>query len=228
MVALIFFSDIYLFSWDHVNAKGLVMEDFIVRRIKLIAIAAATLAAYGAATFTLASPSAPDGWYLEGNLGSSRSSGVNYGTGTSYSGKGVGWNVNGGYKFVQYFSTEVGFTSYAENSVKASNTKVANVSHYSYDIAGKAVMPLNASGFDLFAKLGLARTHSNVSSKTSVPGVTVNNAGTNNATGAYYGLGGDYSFTPNLSALVQWARAKGNSNIGSLDLVSVGLAYIFD
>ncbi len=170
--------------------------------------------------------SLPYGWYLEGNVGSSHSSNTNYPG--SISSSGIGGNGNLGYKFMPFFATEVGYTRYANTSIKSGSTKAATVKNYSYDIAGKGILPVANSPFELFAKLGIAR----VNAKTSVDntplaiglGVSSSN---HSATGLYYGLGADYSMIPALQLVVQWQRAQGNNQTGNLDLFSGGFTFIF-
>jgi hypothetical protein len=171
--------------------------------------------------------SLPYGWYLEGNGGSSHTSNTNYPGSTSSSG--VGGNANLGYKFMPFFATEIGYTQYANTSIKnGAGTKAATVKNYSYDLSGKGILPVGSSPFELFAKLGVAR----VSAKTSINssaaaaglGLTSSN---HSATGLYYGIGADYSLLTALQLVAQWQRAQGNSTTGNLDLFSAGITFIF-
>lgn len=202
-----------------------------MKGIKLFVLAATTVAAFSAAASTMAAMAIPMGWYIEGNVGSSKSSNNNYGSNLSGGNSGTGWNINGGYKFMPYFAGEVGYTQYVKGKVKYNSTNVANDSpRYSYYLAGKGILPISDSGFDLFAKLGVARISTRVQvtnqNLLNANGVGIN-AGSHTATGAYFGFGGDYNFTPAFTINAQWNRAKGNSNTGNLDLYSVGLSYIF-
>ena len=169
----------------------------------------------------------PTGWYLEGNIGKSKTHDVNYGTGLSVSNSGLGWNINGGFKFIPYFAAEVGYTRYSDTTVKSGGTTVAKTDGaYAYDIAGKAILPVYDSGFELFAKLGLASIHTHTTASTVVSGVTVN-TGTDTDTAPYYGVGGEYYFTMNFAGNLQWQRSAGNNSTGKLDLYSLGLSYLF-
>ncbi|MFZ2316151.1 MAG: outer membrane beta-barrel protein [Gammaproteobacteria bacterium] len=195
---------------------------------KKILLAACGLVAMAMATPALAVMSVPFGWYLEGNVGSSHLSNVNYSGSSSSSG--VGGNANLGYKFMPYFAMEAGYTQYANSSIKDNTgTKAASVKHYSYDLAGRGIFPITDSGFELFAKLGVQR----INAKTSISDQTAaNNLGISssqhNTTGLYLGAGGQYYMMPELAVNVQWQRAQGNSNSGTEDLYSVGLSFIFD
>lgn len=184
------------------------------------------VAALMATTASVAVAPLPYGWYLDANVGASKVNGVSY-TSAPESSKSsdFGWNVNIGYKFIPYFGAEIGYTNYADETVKVSNVKVATATHYAYDLAAKAILPVSTTGVELFAKVGIAEINSHVTAKNSVPGVTVYR-GTQHGTAMYYGLGGDWSFMPNLAANLQWNRANGNSKVGRLDLYSIGLTYL--
>ena len=172
----------------------------------------------------------PSGWYLEGNIGKSKITGANDVSGGTTTGNGRGWNINGGYKFMPYFAAEVGYTKYADANGKIGGVTVAKDSQYSYDLAGKALLPLGASGAELFAKLGLARLKSKVTVQNqtyvTANGITVN-SGSRSATGLYFGLGADFTVWQALALNGQWQYAKGNSKTGNYHLYSLGLSYTF-
>lgn len=184
----------------------------------------------GALTSANAVPAPPAGWYVEANIGNSKISNVTYATGNSVSGSGRGWNVNGGYKFMPYFATELGYTKYADAKGKISGTTIADDSHYAYDIAAKGILPIGESGADLFSKLGVARLKSHVTAQNSsfiaANGITVN-TGSHTATGVYFGLGGEYTAWQALAVNAQWQYAKGNSKTGNYQLYSLGVSYTF-
>ncbi len=192
---------------------------------KILGLAISVMAVSGASA-TFAAEAVPYGWYGEVNVGQSRTTGVTYFPGSSVTENGFGFNLDLGYKFIPYFGAEIGYTSYADASAKLGGVKIAKNTFYSADIAGKGIVPFSDSGFEVFAKLGLAYMHAHLTAPNTVPGVTVS-TGKNSSTGLYFALGGDYAFTPNLAANLQWARARGSSNIGNLNLYSVGLNYTF-
>ena len=184
----------------------------------------------GAASPVLAAIPVPYGWYLEANAGVSQSEGK-YFPGNNISTEGFGWNANAGYKLSPFFGGEIGFTDYATTYIKNSfNTNVANDSHYSYDVAGKVMLPIGSTGAEVFGKLGIARINSNVT-VTNYGAAALNsltfNTGTHTATAPYFGAGADYAVLTNMFINVQWMRAKGNINTGTLDLYSLGVSYIF-
>ena len=191
------------------------------------------LTAAGLSILFLASPvmaimSAPYGWYLEGNAGSSHLSKVSYPGSTSSSG--IGGNANIGYKFMPFFGMEAGYTQYANSSIDdSSGTKAASIKHYTYDLAARGILPIATSGFELFAKLGIQRIASTTTIKNNGAASALGLAsGTSTSTGGYVGAGAQYYFIPELAANVQWQRAMGNSTTGTEDLLSGGVSFIFD
>jgi len=180
------------------------------------------------ATPALAVMSVPNGWYIEGNAGSSHISNTDYPGSSSSSG--IGGNGNIGYKFMPYAAAELGYTRYAGTSIKGSEgTKAANVKHFSYDLAARGILPISDSGVEAFAKLGVQRISSHVSLvDDEVAGELGLGGGTHSSTGLYMGVGGQIYFTPEFAAVAQWQRAQGSSSSGTEDLYSLGLAFIFD
>lgn len=189
------------------------------------------LAATCVMTSAFAAVPVPNGWYLEGNLGSSSVHNGKYVNGGRTSGSGFGWNVNAGYRFMPFFGAEIGYTKYADTDGKIFGQKVAKTNSYSYDIAGKGILPLSDTGAELFAKLGVVRMNSHVKqindAFVAANGVVVN-SGSHTSTNILMGVGAEYAFLPNLMVNIQWQRAKGNNTIGDLDLLSAGLGYTFD
>ena len=200
-------------------------------RIKKITALTLSAVMLGSAGSLFAACPLPLGWYIEGDVGSSRITNQNYGAGTYNSNSGFAGGANIGYKFMPYFAGEIGYTYYAQAKIKnsADGVQVAKSPHYSYDIAGKGILPLSDSGFELFAKLGAARmnSHTSISNATEVSNFGLNiNAGSKNSTSLLYGVGADYSFFPYLQGVIQWVRVQGNNSTGRGDLYSIGLSYI--
>lgn len=198
-----------------------------MKGIKFIAFTMLSATAMSFSLSAQAACPAPYGWYLEGNLGASKSSGVSYGSGSSVSSNGAGFNLNGGYKFNNYFGAELGYTKYADANIKDSTgTQAATSKHHSFDIAGKGIIPIQDA--EVFAKVGAAliNTNTSISNAAAASGLGISSS-TKNQTGLYIGLGADYSITPNFPVILQWARSIGNSNTGNLDLLSLGVAYVF-
>jgi hypothetical protein len=130
-----------------------------------------------------------------------------------------------------YFGLEAGYARYAPTRLNSPLETVARDSHTSIDIAAKGMLPFGCSGFELFAKLGVARINSQIgvidTNGASTFGMTFNTSG-QSATGLFAGLGGEYYFTPSIAANVQWNIAKGNSKTGNLQVLTAGLSYLID
>lgn len=192
-----------------------------MKRILLLLITLLSLSQYAIA-------SVPVGWYVEGDIGGSRVSSANLGTGTSNKNSGVAFGLNAGYKFMPFFSAEIGGIKYANVNINApSGTQAATDKVYSVDLAGKGIWPVSAA-FDLFAKLGVAYIHSDITIKnaTAATGLGIPK-GTNSNTNAFFGIGAEYFYTPNFPIVLQWTRARGNNTVGVWDFYSIGLGYVF-
>ena len=195
------------------------------KKIFLTAISSLIAASFSIPAFAIMSM--PDGWYIDGGLGVTKESKKSYPGSSSTSGLSASADI--GYKFMPFFAAEVGYSQYASTSIKDQfNTKAAEDKHYSYDLAGKGIIPVASSGFELYGKLGIQRTQSKVTIKDQN---AANNIGITRSrhshTGLYLGGGAQYSFLPELAGFVQWARAQNDSETGTMDLYSVGLSFIF-
>ncbi|MBX3708338.1 MAG: porin family protein [Gammaproteobacteria bacterium] len=187
--------------------------------------ASSGLAAILIATPVSAEMSAPNGWFLEGNVGSAHLSNTNYPGSSSSSG--IGGNANLGYKFMPYFAVEMGYSRYPNSDISFNSTKAASVEHYSYDIAARGILPISDSGAEGFAKIGAQRIVSSVSIKNDAAANQLGiGSSSHSSTGIYVGLGGQMYFTPELAVVVQWQRAQGNSSTGTEDLFTLGLSFL--
>jgi len=193
-------------------------------------LAAASLVLMGLMQAAEAATPVPYGWYLEVNGGQSRIS-QKYTNGTPNTNIGFGGSAFGGYKFSPFAAAEVGYTYYSTVNIdNAFGTKAATNKHYSFDLAGKAILPVGVTGLELFVKAGVARMNSNLSitNYTAVAvGGMVLDTGSHSATGVYGGAGADFAVSPNMMINVQWAQAKGTSKTGNGTLYSGGISYIF-
>lgn len=198
--------------------------------MKLITKIGSALAAIIATNTLFAAPPAPYGWYVEGNVGYSKNSNISYGPGSSITTNNIGFNLNGGYKFSNYFAAELGYTKYANTIISnaATNTNAATAKYYGIDAAAKGILPV--SDVELFAKIGADLLNSNVSITNTAAASTLSpiKTGKNNQVAFYFGLGADYAYWSCMPINIQWMRAVGNSNVGNLDLLSIGIAYIFE
>jgi hypothetical protein len=175
----------------------------------------------------LAVMSVPYGWYLEANAGSTHLSNKNYPGSSSSSG--LGGNANLGYKFMPFVAAEIGYTQYANTSIKLGNTTAGQDKHYSYDIAARGILPVYTTGLEAFAKLGLQHLNSSLNIDNSAAAAAIGlGSSTHNTVSAYTGAGVQYYFIPELAAVVQWQRAWGNSSTGTMDLFTGGLSFLVD
>lgn len=174
----------------------------------------------------LAAMSLANGWYLDGNVGTTNLNNKNYPTKDKTHGWGL--NVDLGYKFMPFMGMELGYTRFAETVLRDNfDNKVGTDKHDTYHAVLKGILPIGISGFELFAKLGPHRLLSKVQLKSGaapIVGLVPKRASTINL---YMALGAQYYFLPELSVVGQWARARGNAKTGTLDLYSVGLNFIF-
>jgi hypothetical protein len=119
-------------------------------------------------------------------------------------GSDIDFNLSGsadvGYKVNDFFAIEGGGATYSSS----------NGSNYLFDLAAKAILPF-ASGANIFAKFGGAYVHGHGSFEPVV----------------YYGAGVGYSFTPNLSGVLQWNTTAENDGVGAPNLFYIGLNYNF-
>ena len=180
-------------------------------------------------TTSYATPSAPTGWYLEADAGQSRLSGKSYPATTSNNSTGFAWGAALGYKFMPFFATEANYTRYADTRVAIAGVpKMATDAHYSYALAAKAILPIATSGFELFGKLGIARSNSNVTINNTAAASSVGLVGgSHNATGLYLAVGGQFSFIPEFAINLQAARARGNKATGDSTAYTAGIAFLF-
>lgn len=201
-----------------------------MKYFKQITLAAISILSAGVMTSAMAVAPLPMGWYVDANVGTAKVTNASYASGSSFSNSGVGWNLNVGYKFTPFFAAEAGYTNYANSTSKVNGVKIATATYYTYDAAGKGILPIGDTGAELFAKLGIAHLNSNVkaenSSYATANGIAVS-TGTSNVNGYYYALGAAYYFIPALAGNIQWQRAKGNSKTGNLALTSLGISYLF-
>jgi hypothetical protein len=171
----------------------------------------------------------PFGWYVGTNQGVSRAYNKYY-PGGSIQRTGYGFSIDGGYRINLFLAGEIGYSHFAATNINNSaGNQAASDSHYSFDLAGKLILPIGNTGAELYGKLGVARVKSNLG--VNAANAAVNHlaftAGSSCATGVYAAAGAEYSITSHFLANLQWARSQGNRYTGNMNLSSLGLAYIF-
>lgn len=158
-------------------------------------------------------------WYVAGNMGVSHLFDKPApGSGDSVAQNGPGWDAALGYQFNSIIGTELGYTQYYNSEETLGSTIVARTQHYAVHLNATGRAPL-AHQFSVLGKLGIAYSHAE---KMFTGG---GGSGSAAAVSAYYGLGLDYSITPTVDMVLQWARARGNNFTGSSDLYSLGMVF---
>lgn len=158
-------------------------------------------------------------WYVGANMGLSHlHDKPNTGSGNSVNENGPGGGVLGGYQFNSILGAEAGFTYYYNSREQTGTVIIAKTQHYSVDLAGTARYPL-VNKLNAIGKLGIAY---NYAQKMAVASGVSKSA---NAVSPYWGLGLDYSLTPRVDFIAQFAEAVGNHLTGSADLWSVGMTF---
>ncbi len=87
------------------------------------------------------------------------------------------------------------------------------------DIAVKGIYPIADSGFDVFAKGGIARV--------STKAVNVDNSGTHHKILPYLGVGAGYSLTKNVGFDVQVAGTPKSGAVPAMYATTAGVNYTF-
>lgn len=141
---------------------------------------------------------------------------------------GAGGRAYVGYQINPYFGTEVGYTYYNNAKIKSLDAGgYSNVSgtiqERATDLVLRATYPLINSGFNIYAKAGIAllsRTTSAV--LCSASGVCDVTAGL-----FTYGGGFTYNILPKVPLDFSWTRVQQNNNISNADLAAIGIGYNF-
>lgn len=172
----------------------------------------------------------------------------------STSSGGMGGRLFGGYNFNKYFGLEAAYATYANSKAKGSlstpDTNVGGtysasasqkVSEDALSLVAKAYLPIQDSGFNVYALGGVAEVFSqNKASFSSQNGdgtpdqASYSHTYKNNALRPTYGLGASYDINSNLTTNLEYSRIQGRGNISTsnnaipnADLVSLNLAYNF-
>jgi opacity protein-like surface antigen len=130
------------------------------------------------------------------------------------------YNIYGGGYFNNYVGLELGYANFGKINRAGGTTKAEGIN---LSLVGK--LPLNNS-FNLQGRLGTTYGRTNVSS-VPVSGIV---SGSESGFGLSYGLGAEYAFDPNWSAVLQWDRYALKFPGSGRDRVSattVGLRYRF-
>ncbi|CAN5179602.1 hypothetical protein BH10PSE16_BH10PSE16_07750 [soil metagenome] len=130
------------------------------------------------------------------------------------------YNIYTGSFFSQNFGVELGYTNFGKIDRAGGNTKAEGIN---LSLVGRA--PVSPS-FNLLGKLGTTYGRTDVS---SLPGSGVV-AGKENGFGVSYGLGAEYVFSPQLSAVLQYDEHRmkfAGEGRDRISATTVGLRYRF-
>lgn len=160
----------------------------------LIAAAICSVAIGAQAQGGMSSMYAPGSSYVELGIGKSDYS-LGNGIGAFGSDQGdTSYSVRGGALFSNNFGAEIGYTNFGSINRAGGTTKAEGIN---LSLIGK--MPLNAN-FNLLGKIGTTYGRTDVSSNPA-SGIV---AGSERGFGLSYGLGAEYLFTPQWSAVLQY------------------------
>lgn len=163
---------------------------------------------------------APGASYAGLNLGSSNYSlGSGFGPFASKDTDTV-YNLYTGTFFTPNFGFELGYTNFGKIDRAGGKTKAEGIN---LSLVGRA--PITPS-FNLFGKLGTTYGRTDVS---AFPGTGVA-SGKENGFGVSYGIGAEYSFNPQLSAVLQYDEHKlkfAGDGRDRVNATTVGLRYRF-
>ena len=156
---------------------------------KKIAIAAA-LSLIASASFAQAGPAS----YAGGQINSTKIDGIG--------GNHTGAGLFVGYQFNENFAIEAGYARLANADITYSGVPV-NLKFNQSALSGIATMPLS-NGFNVFGRLGYNRV--------SVKGSGNAGSASDSTSGALYGVGVGYSFTPTIAGRVEYQKASSDSS----------------
>lgn len=185
----------------------------------VLSVAALTAAtgAQAQSNYALYSPGAS---YVGLNVGSSNFSlGNGFGPFASDNRDTV-YNIYTGTFFTPNFGVEAGYTNFGKIDRAGGNTKAQG---FNLSLVGRA--PITQS-FNIFGKLGTTYGRTEVS---AFPGTGIA-SGKENGFGVSYGIGAEYSFNPQLSAVLQYDEHKlkfAGDGRDRVNATTVGLRYRF-
>lgn len=162
----------------------------------------------------------PNSTYLGFNVGKSNYSLGSGAGGFAFDKRDTSYSLYGGGYFNNNFGVELGYSNFGRINRAGGSTKAEGIN---LSLVGR--LPLNSS-FSLLGKVGTTYGRTKVSSAPA-SGIV---AGRETGFGLSYGVGAEYAFTPNWSAVLQWDEHDLKFPGGSRDGVSstsVGLKYRF-
>ena len=166
------------------------------------------------------------GWYAGGTIGQSSMDIQGCGGAIECDDKDTAWRILGGYQINRNLAIEFGFHQLGDASASSSlghNEFESNA----FELLGVGYVPLGGN-FAAYGKAGFYRGETKVSGNSTVIGpIDVKDTNTD----LTFGLGAQYSFSPQLSIRAEWQRYAGMggdaTDESDVDVMSVGLVVRF-
>lgn len=145
---------------------------------------------------------------------------------TGLSSKGMSGAVLGGYQFDQNWALELGYHALPDATFNGMNGTATNgtLTQNSWSFMAKGIVPFE-SGFEGYAKLGLARTSASPDANLAARSTLFPRKQT--ATSLAYGVGVGYDVNCNLSVDASWQRVASKNSIRNSDMLAVGFTFHF-
>jgi OmpA-OmpF porin, OOP family len=155
---------------------------------------------------------------------------------TSCDTKDTGWKVFGGYMFTPYLGVEGAYVDLGKATGSgtlfvgkgSTLTVTGSLKASGFGLWGVGALPIG--GGSVFAKLGFASIENKLEATGSSGGVFGSGSDKTTVTDVAFGIGGQYYFTPNFGARIEWERFKGkipDDEKFDIDFISAGLVYRF-
>ena len=203
------------------NSSNLLKKSLLAAAVALVMVASASAQTTTASSTTGSSMYGMGKGYIGLNAGET-DFGLNNGTGLfSNDRKSTAFNVYGGAYFQNNFGVEVGYINFGTVNRGGGSSKAEGL-----NLALVARVPLSES-FNLLGKLGTTYGRTDVS---SLPGSGIP-SGSDTGFGLAYGIGAEYAFNTQISAVLQYDVHQlhyiGGSGKEEMKVTSVGLRYKF-
>jgi len=146
---------------------------------------------------------------------------------------GIGERLFMGVQFSTYAAIEGGFAHYgtATYNIPASAMVSCNnpsIRQNSFDIEGKGILPFSTSGFDVFAKAGMAVVYAGSSGSLEASGGTNPcSTGTSSKAAAkpLFGIGVSYDITPQWVVDLSYTQYNGGGNVNTANFLALEVSY---
>ena len=139
--------------------------------------------------------------------------------------KDFGWRLYGGYQFHRHIAVEAGYFNLGKASAAGTVGGApfsADAKVKGWEILGLGILPVT-DAVSVFAKLGVAFSRVSVTG----PGGSLSD----DSTDFTFGVGGQYQFTRNLAARLEWQRydgvGGGATGKDDVDLFTLGVLFKF-